>query len=113
MEHFKAYISGAISGHPIEEVRKKFKEAAIAVSGTNDIGHVYNPCEDVLICKFVGLHELGLMDRDVLWALCMRQCIQELATSDAIFMLPDWKFSRGAKIEHELAVNLKLKIIYL
>jgi hypothetical protein len=111
MAHFKAYISGAISGHPIDTVREKFKQAAISVSDQAEI--VYNPCEDRRTISLEAMHRAGAIDNITLWTGCMRICIQELATCDVIYMLPDWKFSRGAKIEHELAVNLKLEINYL
>lgn len=113
MARLKAYISGAISGHPIEEVRAKFREAEDVLSARGDIRFIFNPCEDRRTYNLVRLHELGRIDGETLWVECMKVCVKELVTCDAIFMLPDWKFSRGAKIEHDLAVNLKLEINYL
>ena len=44
------------------------------------------------------------------WAWFMRRCISELAKCDAILMLPDWMSSRGARVERDLADDLKLTI---
>ena len=41
----------------------------------------------------------------------MRMAVRQLSTCDAVFMLPGWRNSRGACIEHQLAVGLGLEII--
>jgi hypothetical protein len=45
------------------------------------------------------------------WAACMRDDIRELVTCDAIQLLPGWRCSRGATLEHHIAVALGLEII--
>jgi hypothetical protein len=42
------------------------------------------------------------------WAGYMRTAIRQLMTCEAVALLPDWQKSRGALIEHGLAVNLGL-----
>ena len=42
----------------------------------------------------------------------MREDIKALLSCCTIFMLDNWRDSRGAKIEHQLAKDLEMKIIY-
>jgi hypothetical protein len=42
------------------------------------------------------------------WAQCMRKDIALLLQCDAIALLPGWWDSRGSRIEHNLAVELKM-----
>lgn len=46
------------------------------------------------------------------WIDFMRNDIAVLITCDEIHMLPDWKESKGANIEHDLALALGIKIVY-
>ena len=46
------------------------------------------------------------------WADYMRHDIKLLCDCDAIYMLHGWRESAGAKIEHKLARDLGMKIIY-
>lgn len=41
----------------------------------------------------------------------MRVCITHLMECDAIYMLKDWKQSRGARLEHFIALKLGMRII--
>ena len=45
------------------------------------------------------------------WADCMRRCITNMMECDAIYLLKDWKFSRGARLEHFIALKLGMQII--
>lgn len=47
------------------------------------------------------------------WHICMRADIREMVTCDSIAMLPGWEKSKGARIEHRLAQDLEIKVIYL
>lgn len=44
------------------------------------------------------------------WAACMRADIRELMTCDAVFLLPGWEKSRGATLEHHIAMALGMEI---
>jgi hypothetical protein len=46
------------------------------------------------------------------WQGWMRLALLQLARCDAIYMLPGWENSRGAKVEHGLAVDLGFQVIY-
>jgi hypothetical protein len=44
------------------------------------------------------------------WNDCMRADIRELVTCDAIRLLPGWKKSRGATLEHHIATTLGMAV---
>ena len=50
------------------------------------------------------------MDPTTPWAKCMRDDIKELVTCDAIVLLPNWKTSRGATLEHHIAERLEMDV---
>jgi hypothetical protein len=45
---------------------------------------------------------------DTDWQTAMRICIAELMTGDAVYLLYDWHYSNGARIEKELADILNI-----
>lgn len=46
------------------------------------------------------------------WLECMRADIKHLVDCDGVYMLDGWYKSRGAAIEHFIAVSLGLQVIY-
>ena len=40
------------------------------------------------------------------WLDYMRVAIRQMVTCDAVALLPNWMDSRGARIEHDLAISL-------
>ena len=46
------------------------------------------------------------------WSLCMLVCLWHLTGCSYIYMLNNWRDSRGARIEHRWATILRKKIIY-
>ncbi len=46
------------------------------------------------------------------WLDCMRMDIARLVTCDAVYLLPGWEKSRGAKVEHGLAVGMGFHVIH-
>jgi hypothetical protein len=95
----RIYISGAISGLPYAEAWDKFNrsETALLIKGWQDIA---NPMK----CK--------IFKKDDVWEWQMGACLMMLLRCDAIYMLRDWRNSRGARVEHAVAVELELEIIY-
>jgi hypothetical protein len=90
----KIYIAGKITGEKQGDVFEKFNAAAYRIRRK---GHeVVNPLD---FCK-----------QNWSWEQCMKVCIEQLITCDAIFMLPDWSRSNGARLEHEVATGLGLAI---
>lgn len=47
------------------------------------------------------------------WLTCMRAGIKQLVDVDAIVMLPGWERSKGATLEHAIAVGLGLQVFAL
>ncbi|KTT15843.1 DUF4406 domain-containing protein [Pseudacidovorax intermedius] len=45
------------------------------------------------------------------WVDCMRADIQRLVTCDAVLLLPGWRNSRGATLEHHIAQALGLQLV--
>lgn len=47
------------------------------------------------------------------WHECMRRDIPALCTCEGIFMMPGWEKSRGARLEHTVAQQLDMRVVYL
>jgi hypothetical protein len=47
------------------------------------------------------------------WTACMRQDIAQLVTCQAIALLPGWRSSRGAQLEHHIATHLEMLEIHI
>ncbi len=92
----RIYLSGPITGHD-DGNRDTFAAAQLYLECK---GHaVSNP------------HALT-HDHAGRWEDYMRVDVREMLTCDSLFMLDGWQLSRGATIEHHLAVNLALPIRY-
>ncbi len=97
----KIYISGAITGHDYDVAYHKFEDAETTVC---QWAEAVNPMKlDVKIREGYDVDwcDYMLTDLDVL----MRQCT-------GIYMLRDWRESKGARIEHAIAEIMGLKIFY-
>ena len=89
------YIAGKVSGIEME-ARVLFKTAEIKLLLQ---GHdVINPMELP-------------HDHDKTWQSYMRECISAMMKADALYLLPNWRESKGARIEVQLAHNLGIKIL--
>lgn len=94
----KAYISGKISGMEPEDYTAKFAKASRLAETMG-----YEPVNPVEL-----QHE-----HDNSWQSFMRVDLKALLDCNHILMLPNWKDSKGATIEHDLAKSIGLNIIYL
>ena len=69
-----------------------------------------------LALKIAGFQPVNLAEEHLpdgaTWADYMRHGIKLLCDCDAIYMLRGWRESAGAKIEHKLARDLGIEIIY-
>lgn len=102
--HRKVYIAGKVSGLPMDEVRAKF--AAVEERLRQEGAIVFNPAKEVAT-------HLLLNPRRANWLDEMRFCLSELVWCHEVHFLPDWKESRGATLEHEVAKGLGLTIVYV
>lgn len=93
----KVYISGKITGLPIDYARSRFSQAESLLSG---IGLTpVNPFNN-------GLE----IDAD--WWEHMVRDIEMLSGCDAIFMLSGWDDSRGARIEYNIALETGISVLF-
>ena len=92
----RVYLSGPMSG--IEELNYPAFNAAARDLRARGV-HVENPAEN-------SPPPCGT------WQGWRRLALLQLARCDAIYMLPGWEKSRGATVEHGLAVALGFQIIH-
>lgn len=93
----KVYISGMITGLPIETARANFARAEAELSARGFT--VINPTKN-------GLNV------ESSWNDHMKADIKLLLDCDTIFMLQDYKQSKGALLEHYIAKELGLEVEY-
>lgn len=92
------YISGPISGLPIEDAYVAFQKGKMKAY---DIHHM--DC----------INPMGLPhNHDKSWNSYMKEDIRAMMLCDSIFMLKGWKESAGACIEFYLANKLGLNVYF-
>ena len=99
----KVFISGKITGEPIFECSYKFSDACGYIFGLqkeDQIIEVVNPL------WLEGIY-FGISHQEA-----MKICLEALKDCSHIFMLKDWKESKGAMMEHQFAMDNGIKIIY-
>ena len=92
----KVYICGAVTGLQREAVEKKF-ETASEMLKKRDFA-VINPMKVI-------------SNPDASPKLAMKRLMPIMLSCDAIYLLSDWSFSEGAKIEVSLARYAGMKIM--
>ncbi|MDH1334114.1 DUF4406 domain-containing protein [Comamonas thiooxydans] len=90
----RIYIAGPMSGLP-EFNYPAFHAAAAVLRAQGH--HVENPAEN-------------LRPACGTWQGYMRMSLRQIAACDCLYMLPGWRGSRGARIEHGLALDLGLEV---
>lgn len=92
----RVYISGAIAGHDMTERRAAFGQAErmLQERGFRPVNPFGN-----------GLPE------DARWNDHMRADIALLLECDYIYMLAGWEMSRGARLEHEVAISCGIRVL--
>lgn len=91
----RVFISGKVTGLSYIVAQERFNEAARLFSEYD----VVNPTK--------------LCNSRWSWWRCMAVCLWHLVRCDTVAMLSNWRGSRGAKIEHFLALLLFKKVLYL
>lgn len=87
------YLSGSISNDPNFKEKFVLKAEELTSKGHN----VYNPAQHPPMFT---------------WEQFMQLDLTALSFCDAIYLMNGWEQSKGAKIEHDAAKKLKLKIFY-
>lgn len=95
----KIYIAGKITGLTPEEFHHKFEMAQMEVQKLN-------PGSEVIIPTNLCNDNWG-------WEKCMDICLDTLWECDCIYMMPDWKDSKGSFIEKKIAEKRGIKVYYL
>lgn len=94
----RIYISGKITGLELEEAKQNFHNVEQRLY---ELGYV--PINPMKVCEYNPLWE---------WHHYMVEDIRELFNCEAIVMLHNWRDSKGARIEHSIAMEIGLKIYY-
>ena len=94
----RTYISGKITGLDIEEAKKNFKEAE----------------EQLINIDLTPVNPMEIVpeNKDFKWEDYMLADIKELFKCEAIFMLSNWRESKGARVERAIAYEMELTIFY-
>ena len=95
----KIYLSGKITG--TDDYKEKFEKVSQELQIKYPNSEIINPVE---LCKDIPCNSN--------WSEYMKCCIQGLIQCDTIYMTADWQFSKGSRLEHRIAENLELEIIY-
>lgn len=93
----KCYIAGKVTGLDEKVYKLHFRKAEIAVSVLG-----YEPVNPIELPH----------DHDLSWLSYMREAMIEMLKCDAIYVLPNWEDSRGARIEVNLAKELGIPVIF-
>ena len=91
----RIYLAGPMSGLP-DFNYPAFHAAAAVLRAQGH--HVENPAENP--APTCGT-----------WQGYMRMSLRQIAACDCLCMLPGWRASRGARIEHGLALDLDLEVV--
>ncbi len=106
------YIAGPMTGYPEFNFPAFFEVAeAFEDGGWN----VYNPAQHDLDVHGTldGVNAAFEKDKDRMLRDCLNWDLGVITDKcDAIYMLPGWENSKGARAEHATAVALGLQILY-
>jgi len=93
----KIYISGQITGLEIAEAEKLFNQAEthLCLKGHDVVNPMTLP-----------------HNHDKTWQSYMKEDIIALCGCDAIFMLDNWRQSKGATYERSIALTIGLRVCY-
>ncbi len=106
------YVSGKIGDFPRSYVDEQFKRAAMYIHGVHSEFTAVLPTEINTWEKLDELLGLGITEAEI-YKKFMLNDIATLWNCSAIAMLPNWQASKGARIEHAIAKELDLVVIYL
>lgn len=90
------YIAGKVTGEDYDKVVRKFEEAERYIY--ESVGFA-----DFNLGRVVVFNPIHICDQDWCWTYCMFVCLQYVLASKVVVLLPDWRESRGARIEAKVA----------
>ena len=102
-EKKKCYISGKITGLPNEVATQNFREASLHARFLG-----YEPINPMNI---IPNGEEPKSEKDK-WSWFMKADLKEMMDCDIVLMQSNWEDSKGAIVEHNLARDLGLTIMY-
>lgn len=93
----KVFISGKMTGLPVDVYQKNFKDAEVYLTNILDCSEVINPCSIEL-------------ESDIP-AEQMLQILKIVSQCDAVYFLNNWKQSNGSQCEYWFAKMLGIETI--
>ena len=98
MKKEKIYIAGKVTGDPCYKM--KFEAGVRHLEGLGwKRKEIVNPAQ--------------LIDGDTPWLKAMWKCLKLMRKCGLVALLPDWRESRGARIERFVATVLRKWMIYI
>lgn len=105
----KIYIAGPMTGLP-EHNFPAFRAAAKMLR--EEGWEVISPAEMQTADQMAEVARLGAAYKDSdTYRACMRRDLRVVLDCDAIWLLPGWEASSGARIEHAVAATIGLDIL--
>jgi len=92
MRKMKIYICGKVTGD--QNYKEKFRKEENRL-----YSHGFEP-----------VNPAAFISPDAFWSIAMKTALRAMLLCDGVSLLPDWKKSKGAKIEVQLAKELKMDV---
>ena len=87
----KIYIAGKISGLSVEDYTNNFAKAERYLFGKG-----YEP-----------VNPLDFTTENMSWNECIKICLEVLERCDGIYLMRNWKDSKGARLEYKKAIAMQ------
>ena len=91
----KLYIAGKVTGEDFQKCWDKFQDA-------QDLLEMYG---------FDVINPMKIVPKGTGWEESMEMLRPHLLNSDFVYLLPDWKESKGSVIERDLALAFKIEVV--
>lgn len=91
----RVYLSGPITNTKNYKGLFMFTEELV---GFDEPEEIYNPASQI--------------PSSFNWVQAMHRCLSEITNYDTVVMLPGWNVSRGAKLEHDVALACGMRVVY-
>ena len=91
----RVYLSGPITNTKNYKGLFMFAEELTALG---DAEQIYNPAAQIPSSSS--------------WEQAMHRCLSEITNYDTVVMLPGWNVSRGARLEHDVAIACGIRVVY-